>query len=121
MTLIKFNGNEENWQCVDNMKNELLKEWILDNAAQILTEDEVKTQYNKNQEFFTWGVGGKSRINDEYAEVYELMQIFIYKDYDDIKEETVEYNKFFWANYDEIKKDFEPNDFMYIINNCYIR
>ena len=40
-TLIKFTGNEERFQCVDNMKNEELKEWILDNCDQILLENEV--------------------------------------------------------------------------------
>ena len=106
--LIKFTGKEENWQCVDNMKNKTLKEWIIDNCDQILYENEVEEQYKNNNEFFkSDDLGINSRINSEYETPYELIQIFRYKDYKDIKEKTLEYDRFFWLNIDEFKRCFE--------------
>ena len=117
--LIKFTGKEENWQCVDNMKNKTLKEWIIDNCDQILYENEVEEQYKNNNEFFkSDDLGINSRINSEYETPYELIQIFRYKDYKDIKEKTLEYDRFFWLNIDEFKRCFEPQDFEEIKKGC---
>lgn len=117
-TLIKFTGKEKTFQCVDNMKNELLKDWILDNADQILKEKEVREQYEGNQKFFEWNISTKSRIKEEDKEVEELINIFAYKDYEDIKENTVNYNRFVWANLHDIKECFEDKDIKEILKEC---
>lgn len=117
-TLIKFTGKEDNWQCVDNMKNKAFKEWIYDNCDQILFGNEVACQEQLGNTFFEWGnFGSSSRINGD-EEVEDLMKLFYYKDYDELKEKTIEYTRFVWANLHDIKECFEPEDVNKILEGC---
>lgn len=115
--LIKFN-EKDNWTDVSELKNKDFKEWLISEAYDRLYENEVKQQKLDGNELFHCDFLENSLICNDYYTIDELEEIFYREDYIILKEKTIEYDRFFLLNIDELKRYFDEKDFEEIKKGC---